>query len=82
LQRASIARALISKPRLIVADEPVSIVDASLRMSIVNLFLALRDELMAPIVYTSGEVNTRTAEARQMSERLGSVLTLREHAQV
>ena len=38
LQRIAIARALIPTPKLIVADEPVSMVDASLRMSIVNLF--------------------------------------------
>ena len=37
LQRAAIARALIPNPSLLVADEPVSMVDASLRMSIVNL---------------------------------------------
>lgn len=36
LQRTAIARALISSPTLIVADEPVSMVDASLRMSIVK----------------------------------------------
>ena len=38
LQRAAIARALLSKPSLIVADEPVSMGDASLRMAIVNVF--------------------------------------------
>jgi len=43
LQRVSVARALIAQPRLIVADEPVSMVDASLRMAIVNLFRSLRD---------------------------------------
>src|SRR5512134_2786869 len=36
LQRISIARALLTDPKLIIADEPVSMVDASLRMSIVN----------------------------------------------
>jgi hypothetical protein len=36
LQRAAIARALISLPVLIVADEPVSMIDASLRMSILT----------------------------------------------
>ncbi len=41
LQRVAIARALIASPSLLVADEPVSMVDASLRTPIVNLFCAL-----------------------------------------
>src|SRR5690606_21773855 len=45
LQRISIARALLVDPSLLIADEPVSMVDASIRMSIVNLFKSLRDEL-------------------------------------
>ena len=45
LQRTAIARALIPGPALIVADEPVSMVDASLRSWIVNLFKTLRDDL-------------------------------------
>lgn len=43
LQRVSIARALITHPSLLVADEPVSMLDASLRMSIVNLFRSLKE---------------------------------------
>jgi len=58
LQRIAIARALISAPALIVADEPVSMVDASLRMSIVNLFKALRDELEVSIVYITHDLAT------------------------
>ena len=58
LQRIAIARALISGPSLIVADEPVSMVDASLRMSIVNLFKALRDELEVSIVYITHDLAT------------------------
>ncbi|MEN3377143.1 MAG: hypothetical protein V7604_2498 [Hyphomicrobiales bacterium] len=58
LQRVAIARALISSPSLIVADEPVSMVDASLRMSIVNLFKALRDELKVSIVYITHDLAT------------------------
>ena len=44
IQRVSVARALIPNPRLILADEPVSMVDASLRMAIVNLFQKRNDE--------------------------------------
>jgi peptide/nickel transport system ATP-binding protein len=58
LQRIAIARALISAPSLIVADEPVSMVDASLRMSIVNLFKALRDELQVSIIYITHDLAT------------------------
>jgi peptide/nickel transport system ATP-binding protein len=58
LQRVAIARALISSPSLIVADEPVSMVDASLRMSIVNLFRALRDALKVSIVYITHDLAT------------------------
>jgi ABC-type oligopeptide transport system ATPase subunit len=58
LQRAAIARALLSRPSLIVADEPVSMVDASLRMSIVNLFRTLRDELGISIVYITHDLAT------------------------
>jgi ABC-type oligopeptide transport system ATPase subunit len=43
LQRVAIARALVSSPSLIVADEPVSMIDASLRMTVINLFKMLRD---------------------------------------
>jgi ABC-type oligopeptide transport system ATPase subunit len=58
LQRAAIARALVSSPVLIVADEPVSMVDASLRMSIVNLFKSLRDELKVSIIYITHDLAT------------------------
>ena len=58
LQRVAIARALIPEPALIVADEPVSMVDASLRMSIVNLFRTLRDELGVSIIYITHDLAT------------------------
>jgi ABC-type glutathione transport system ATPase component len=58
LQRIAVARALIPKPKLIVADEPVSMVDASLRMSIVNLFQTLRDELKVSIIYITHDLAT------------------------
>jgi peptide/nickel transport system ATP-binding protein len=58
LQRAAIARALLANPKLIVADEPVSMVDASLRMSIVNLFKTLRDELGISLIYITHDLAT------------------------
>lgn len=58
LQRTAIARALISKPSVIVADEPVSMVDASLRMAIVNLFKRLRDTLGVTIIYITHDLAT------------------------
>ena len=58
LQRISIARALLTDPQLIIADEPVSMVDASLRMSIVNLFKQLRDELGVSILYITHDLAT------------------------
>ncbi|WP_375165952.1 ABC transporter ATP-binding protein [Chelativorans sp.] len=66
LQRVAVARALISKPRVIVADEPVSMVDASLRMAIVNLFRRLRDELGVTIIYITHDLAT----AYYISDRL------------
>ena len=43
-QRVSIARALTVQPRFIVADEAVSMVDVSIRISLLNVLLRLRDE--------------------------------------
>ena len=43
-QRVSVARALITNPEFIVADEPVSMLDASIRSSVLNTLLELRDK--------------------------------------
>ncbi len=58
LQRISIARSLLTNPKLIIADEPVSMVDASLRMSIVNLFKKLRDDLGVSVLYITHDLAT------------------------
>ncbi len=44
LQRLSIARALLVNPEVIIADEPVSMVDASTRIDILNIFIDLKDK--------------------------------------
>jgi peptide/nickel transport system ATP-binding protein len=66
LQRISIARALLTDPKLLIADEPVSMVDASLRMSIVNLFKKLKEEFGVSILYITHDLAT----AYYMSDRI------------
>ena len=58
LQRISIARALLTDPVLLIADEPVSMVDASLRMSIVNLFKKLKEESGVSVLYITHDLAT------------------------
>jgi len=58
LQRISIARALLTDPILMIADEPVSMVDASLRMSIVNLFKKLKEDLGVSVLYITHDLAT------------------------
>jgi peptide/nickel transport system ATP-binding protein len=58
LQRVSIARALLTDPKLLIADEPVSMVDASLRMSIVNLFKELKDNYGISVLYITHDLAT------------------------
>ena len=57
-QRVSIARALITHPSLIIADEPVSMLDASLRMSIVNMFRRLKEDQQVSILYITHDLAT------------------------
>ena len=58
LQRVSVARAMIPHPELLVADEPVSMIDASLRMNVVNLFRKLRDDFKVNILYITHDLST------------------------
>ena len=58
LQRISIARGLIPRPKLIVADEPVSMIDASLRMNIVNIFLSLKKKYHVSFIYITHDLST------------------------
>lgn len=58
LQRVSIARALIPQPNLIIADEPVSMIDASRRMIIINLFRRLKLEAGRSFLYITHDLAT------------------------
>ena len=64
-QRVSIARALTVDPRVIVADEAVSMVDVSIRISLLNLLLALGDELGVSVVLITHDL----AVARYFARR-------------
>lgn len=58
LQRISIARALITRPKLIIADEPVAAIDASMKMNIVNLFKELKEKYKVSFIYITHDLST------------------------
>jgi peptide/nickel transport system ATP-binding protein len=60
-QRLSIARALITRPKLIVADEPVSALDVSIRARILDLFAALNDRLGIAFLFITHDLTVARA---------------------
>lgn len=64
-QRVAVARAMILNPEFIVADEPVSMLDVSIRSSILKLMFKLRDELGISYLYITHDLAT----ARQVCDR-------------
>ena len=65
-QRITIARALLLKPKLIIADEPVSMVDASLRATILDSLHKLHSDFNISFVYITHDLTT----AYQVSEQI------------
>ena len=57
-QRLVVARALLLKPQLLIADEPVSMVDASLRATILESLFKLNREFGIPILYITHDLTT------------------------
>ena len=65
-QRVVIARAMLLEPKLIVADEPVSMLDASVRVEILKLLRALQDRHHLAVIYITHDLST----VRYFSERI------------
>ncbi|MFJ4223480.1 ABC transporter ATP-binding protein [Microbacterium sp. NPDC089695] len=65
-QRVSIARALAAAPDVILADEPVSMLDVSIRLGILNLLKELKERLNLGILYITHDI----ASARHFADRV------------
>jgi peptide/nickel transport system ATP-binding protein len=56
MQRLMIARIFMLKPKLLIADEPTSMIDASSRATILDMLLKLRDEINMTIVFITHDI--------------------------
>ena len=76
-QRVAIARAIVLEPRFIVADEPVSMLDVSIRAGVLNLMRRFRDDLGISFVYVSHDLPTiRYVADRTAIMYLGQVVEI------
>ena len=66
-QRIAIARALVLSPKLLIADEPVSALDASIQAQIINLLKELRQKKNLTILFISHDMNV----IKHLADRVG-----------
>jgi peptide/nickel transport system ATP-binding protein len=65
-QRVAIARALAAEPAILLADEPVSMLDVSIRLGLLSLLRQIRDESNLALLYVTHDIST----ARYFSDRI------------
>ncbi len=65
-QRVAIARGLAVRPRVLIADEPVSMLDVSIRLGVLNLLADLRDREKLAILYVTHDI----ASARYLADTI------------
>jgi len=65
-QRVAIARGLAVRPRVLIADEPVSMLDVSIRLGVLNLLADLRDRENLAILYVTHDI----ASARYLADTI------------
>ena len=66
LQRVSIARALCVQPKVLLADEPISMLDVSVRLGVLNLLRGICDDDMLAILYITHDI----ASARYLADEI------------
>jgi peptide/nickel transport system ATP-binding protein len=65
-QRVGFAQALAMRPKLILADEPVSMLDVSIRAGVLNMMVSLRDQEDVSLLYITHDI----ASARYVADRV------------
>lgn len=66
MQRVAIARALVLNPKLLICDEPVSMLDASIQANILNFLLSIRDKRNLSMLFITHDL----AVAKYVSDRI------------